>query len=195
MSRALRGRRAGSGDTRAHIIATARGMFAEHGFDGASLRGIARAAGVDPALIHHYFDSKDELFAACIELPADPAQVLAGVVRCPVPERGEELVRTLLALWESPAQPALLALLRGAVGSRTQAALMREVLGRRIFALITTGMTEEDARLRASLAASQVMGMVMARYVLRLEPLASANREEVVRLVAPTVQRYLDGPL
>ena len=195
MNRPLRGRRAGSGDTRAHIVATARLLFAEHGFDGASLRRIARDADVDPALIHHYFDNKEDLFAACIELPADPARVLADVARCPVPERGEELVRTLLALWESPAQPALLALLRGAVGSRTQAALMREVISRRVLTLITTGMDEEDARLRASLAASQIMGMVLARYVLRLEPLASADREDVVRLIAPTIQHYLSGTL
>lgn len=193
--RVLRGRRTGKEDTRSAIIQAARNLFADHGFEGTSLRQIARSANVDPALIHHYFDGKEGLFAACIELPADPAKVLAGVVAVPPDQRGEALLRALLRLWDSPAQPALLTLLRGAVGSKRQAALMREVFGRRILVLVTAGMNDDDTRLRGSLAASQIMGLMLARYVLKLEPLASQSHDELVLHVAPTIQRYLTGPL
>ncbi|WP_051478940.1 TetR family transcriptional regulator [Arthrobacter sp. H5] len=193
--RILRGRRAGKEDTRSAIIQAARSLFAEHGFEGTSLRQIARSANVDPALIHHYFDGKEGLFAACIELPADPATALAGVVAAPPDQRGEALLRAILGLWDSPAQPALLTLLRGAVGSKRQAELMREVFGRRILVLVTTGMDDDDTRLRGSLAASQIMGLMLARYVIKLEPLASLSHDELVRNLAPTVQRYLTGEL
>ncbi|MBE0008543.1 MULTISPECIES: TetR family transcriptional regulator [unclassified Arthrobacter] len=188
-----RGRRSGTSDTRGHIVSAARNLFALHGYDGVSLRHIARAASVDAALVHHYFDGKDDLFAACIDLPADPAEVLANVVSAAPEDRAEVLILTLLNLWESPAQAALLALVRGAVGSHTQAALVREVLRRRILNLVAAGL--DDADVRGALAASQLIGLMMARYVIKLDPLASATHEEVVRLVEPTIKRYLTGVL
>ncbi|WP_345890606.1 TetR family transcriptional regulator [Arthrobacter sp. 147(2020)] len=174
-------------------MSAARNLFALHGYDGVSLRHIARAASVDAALVHHYFDGKDDLFAACIDLPADPAEVLANVVSAAPEDRAEVLILTLLNLWESPAQAALLALVRGAVGSHTQAALVREVLRRRILNLVAAGL--DDADVRGALAASQLIGLMMARYVIKLDPLASATHEEVVRLVEPTIKRYLTGVL
>lgn len=189
-----RGRRSGTADTRGQIVSAARNLFALHGYDGVSLRHIARAASVDAALVHHYFDGKDDLFAACIDLPADPAEVLANVVSAAPENRAEVLIRALLNLWESPAQAALLALVRGAVGSHTQAALIREVLRRRILNLVAAGL-DGDADVRGALAASQLIGLMMARYVIKLEPLASATHEEVVRLVEPTIKRYLTGVL
>lgn len=195
--KAPRGRRQGASTSRNLILTSARGLFAEHGFAATSLREIARVAGVDPALVHHYFASKEELFDACVELPLDPAQVLAVVGATPPPERGEQIVRTLLELWDSPAQPALLALLRSAAGSHGHNALIREVFLTRILARATTGLPgdAQEVALRGSLMASQMFGVMFARYILRIEPLASASHDEVTALVAPTVQRYLTGPL
>lgn len=192
-----RGRRTGSPSTRELILASARALFAENGFEGTSLREIARDAGVDPGMVHHYFAGKEDLFTSCVELPANPDQVLAAVSILAPEDRGPAILRTLLVLWDSPAQPALLAMLRGAVGSKAQAALLREVLFRRILARAMAGLEDDGdgVRLRGSLLASQVMGLMMARYLLRLEPLASASHDEIVAVMGPTIQHYLTGSL
>ncbi|GAB3521963.1 TetR/AcrR family transcriptional regulator [Arthrobacter monumenti] len=197
MSRSRRGRRGGGGDTRGQILAAAQKLFAEQGYEGTSLRSIAREAEVDPALVHHYFDGKEALLAASVELPANPNEVLAGVAALPAAERGAALLRTLLALWDSPLQPALLTLVRSIIGSPPQSALMREVLRRRILNVIMAGLEydKDETQLRGELLVSQVFGLMVSRYVLKLEPLASLSSEEVVRLVSPTVQHYLTGDL
>jgi AcrR family transcriptional regulator len=192
-----RGRRAGETDSRDQILATARRLFAEHGFEGTSLRRIAREANVDPAMIHHFFSGKDELFALSVELPADPALVLAGLDRHDPAQRAEAVVRAVLGLWESPAQHALLAFLRGTIGSKAKTAMLREVASRTILARIMTNIPgpPEEVSLRGNLVATQLVGAVLVRYVIRLEPLASASQDEVVRLLAPTIQHYLTGDL
>ncbi|WP_314215222.1 TetR family transcriptional regulator [Pseudarthrobacter equi] len=192
-----RGRRGGSTASREHILKTARRMFADHGFEGTSLRQVARAAGVDPAMVHHFFSGKDELFALCVELPADPGQVLAGVADTDPGLRGELLVRAVLRLWEGPAQPGLLAFLRGTLGSKAKTAMLRDVVARTIISRAMAGIpgTADEVALRGSLVATQMVGLMMVRYVVRLEPLASAASEDVVRSVAPNVQRYLTGTL
>ncbi|WP_028266584.1 TetR/AcrR family transcriptional regulator [Arthrobacter sp. MA-N2] len=192
-----RGRRSGGGDSRELILATARRLFAEHGFDGTSLRQVAREAEVDPAMVHHFFKNKDELFAHCIELPADPEQVLAGVESLAPAQRSEAIVRAVLRLWESPAQHGLVAFVRGTIGSKAKTALLREMVSRTILSRITAGLpgTPAEARMRGNLIASQIVGLMLMRYVVRLEPLASASPDEVVRLVAPNVQHYLTGEL
>lgn len=192
-----RGRRSGPETSRELILLSARKLFSELGYDATSLRRIARGAGVDAAMVHHYFRDKDELFAACAELPADPRRVLAGVVSIDPAERGEAILHTLLQLWDSPAQPALLALVRSAISSTTQAALLREVLTRRIVTLALADLPGDAAssRLRGALLTSQIIGLMVSRYILKLEPLASAGHDEVAALVAPTLQRYLTGPL
>lgn len=192
-----RGRRGGAAESREHILDAARKLFAEHGFEGTSLRQVARAAGVDPGMVHHFFKGKDELFALSVELPADPEQVLAGVADSDPAQRAELIVRTVLRLWESPAQAGLLAFLRGTIGSKAKTALLRETVTRRVITRIMAAVpgTPEEVALRGSLVATQVVGLMMVRYVVRLEPLASAAPEDVVRLVAPAVQRYLTGPL
>lgn len=191
-----RGRRRGT-DTRDHILDAARRQFAEHGFEGTSLRQVARAAGVDPALIHHFFKGKDELFALSVELPADPEQVLEGVADSDPGQRAELIVRAVLRLWESPAQPSLVAFLRGTLGSKAKTALLREMVNRTVISRITVGIpgTPDVVALRGDLVATQMVGLMMVRYVVRLEPLASAGPEDVVRLIAPNVQRYLTGEL
>ncbi|MGO4385252.1 TetR/AcrR family transcriptional regulator [Specibacter sp. RAF43] len=192
-----RGRRAGPSTSRELILHSARALFAEHGYAATSLREIARDAAVDPAMVHHYFGGKEDLFNACVELPADPAQVLGGVSQTAPGERGEALLRALLTLWDSPAQPALLALLRGAASSKTQSALVRQVLLRRILTRATAGLPGDDDELllRGSLLASQLMGLMVSRYLLRLDPLASATHSELAALIGPTLQHYLTGPL
>lgn len=197
MSRSRRGRRGGGEDTRGHILAAAQRLFAEQGYEGTSLRSIAREAEVDPALVHHYFDGKEALLAASVELPANPREVLSGVAALPPAERGAALVRTLLALWDSPLQPALLTLVRSTIGSTSQSALMREVLRRRVLNVIMAGIEHDDheSQLRGELVVSQVFGLLVSRYVVKLEPLTSLSSEEVVRLVSPTVQHYLTGDL
>lgn len=192
-----RGRRSGTTASRDHILDAARRLFAEQGFEGTSLRQVARSAGVDPAMVHHFFSGKDELFALSVELPADPEQVLAGVVGSDPEQRGELVVRAVLRLWESPAQPGLVAFIRGTLGSKAKTTLLREMVTRTIISRIIAGLpgSPGELALRGNLVATQMVGLMMVRYVVRLEPLASAPAEEVVRLVAPNVQHYLTGRL
>ncbi|WP_104091404.1 TetR family transcriptional regulator [Arthrobacter sp. GMC3] len=193
----VRGRRQGRSTSRELILASARKLFAERGFTATSLREIARDAGVDPALVHHYFSGKDELFNACVELPADPGEVLADASKTPAAERGEALLRALLTLWDSSAQPALVALLRSATGSTPQSSLVRTVLFKRVLSQVLAGLpgNDDELALRGSLAASTVMGLMMARYLLRIQPLTSATHDELVAWFAPTLQNHLIGPL
>lgn len=192
-----RGRREGASESREHILATARRLFAEHGFDGTSLRQVAREAGVDPAMIHHFFKGKDELFALSVALPADPAQVLDGVDQQDPDHRAEAIVRAVLRLWESPAQHSLVAFIRGTIGSKAKTLLLREVVTRTIISRIMAGIPGPplEVALRGNLVATQMVGVMLVRYVVKLEPLASASPEDVVRLVAPNVQHYLTGEL
>ncbi|SEK48599.1 DNA-binding transcriptional regulator, AcrR family [Blastococcus sp. DSM 46786] len=177
------------------MLAAARAAFAERGFDGASIRAIATAAGVDPALVHHYFGSKDQLFLAAIEAPANPADFLPEVLAGGRDELGGNVVRMLLRVWDGPMQPAALALVRSAVGNEWTGKLLREFLVsqvlRRVVATLDATPAEREAR--GALVASQLIGLVVARYVLRVEPLASAAPEELVAAIGPTVQRYLTG--
>jgi hypothetical protein len=148
-------------------------------------------------MVHHFFRGKDELFAASVELPADPAEVLAGVEDLDPAARAEAIVRAVLRLWEGPAQHGLVAFVRGTIGSKAKTALMREMVNRTILSRIMAGVpgTAEEVRMRGNLVATQVVGLMLVRYVIRLEPLASAGRDEVVRLTAPNIQRYLTGDL
>ena len=177
------------------VLAAARAAFAERGFDGATIRGIAADAGVDPALVHHYFGSKDKLFLAAVEAPADPDELLPEVLAADRDALGAAVVRMALRVWDGPGRHGGLALLRSAVGSEWTAKLLREFLVSRVLRRVvaTLGFDPDERAARASLVASQLIGMVMVRYVLRLEPLASASPESVVAALGPTVQRYLTG--
>ena len=177
------------------MLAAAREAFAERGFDGASIRGIATAAGVDPALVHHYFGTKDQLFLAAVQAPADPEELLPEVLAGGPEELGRNLLGMFLRVWDGPARAGGLALVRSAVGSEWTAKLLREFLVAKVLRRVvaTLGFDPDERAARASLVASQLIGMVMVRYVLRLEPLASASPESVVAALGPTVQRYLTG--
>ena len=177
------------------MLAAARAAFAERGYDGASIRAIATAAGVDPALVHHYFGTKDALFLAAVEAPADPDDFLPAVLAAPPEALGAAVVRMVLHVWDGPARPGILALVRSAVNHEWSARLLREfVLARIIRRVIgTLDMPVAEREARGALVASQLIGLVMTRYVLKLEPLASAGPDDVVAAVGPTVQRYLTG--
>src|SRR3954451_24840521 len=189
------GRRPGNPDTREAVLAAARAAFAERGFDGATIRGIATAAGVDPALVHHYFGSKDKLFIAAVEAPVDRGEFLRDVLTSPPDELGATVVRLLLRLWDGPARPAGLALIRSAVGNEWSAKLLREFLVSQVLRRVmrTLDLSQAEREARGALVGSQLIGLVMARYVLKVEPLASASPASLVEAVGPTVQRYLTG--
>ena len=191
------GRRPGNQDTREAILTAAREAFAERGFDGASIRAIAAGAGVDPALVHHYFGNKDQLFLAAIEAPINPAELLDRVAAGDRADVGDRLVRTLLSVWDSPAGSAAIALVRSAVANDAMSTLVRQFIVNRLVrgAIVRMGVDRAEAPLRATLVASQMAGLVMVRYVLKAEPLASASPDAVAAAIGPTIQRYITGPI
>ncbi|MDG4814442.1 TetR family transcriptional regulator [Micromonospora carbonacea] len=191
------GRRPGNPGTRGAILDAARAAFAERGFDASSIRSIAAAAGVDPALVHHYFGGKDQLFLAAMGAPLDPGELLPRVLAGDPDGVGERLVRTFLGVWDSPAGVAAVALLRSAVSNEWTARLLREFLVTQVLRRILQHLDVDPAELplRGSLVASQLVGLALMRHVVRLEPVASAPAETLVAAVGPTVQRYLRGGL
>ena len=191
------GRRPGKQDTRTAIIEAARDAFAERGFDGATIRQIAAAAHVDPALVHHYFGTKNDLFLAVLELPVDPATLLEKAVTGDPAETGTRLVRAFITAWDSPVGTAGAALLRSAVSNATVARLFRDLVFGRIAGRLVAhlDLPPEEAPMRTALVASQMAGLATTRYLLQVEPLASAPPEVVVAAVGPTIQRYIDGEL
>jgi AcrR family transcriptional regulator len=177
------------------VLAAARAAFAEHGFTATTIRRIASAAGVDPALVHHYFGTKDALFVAAVGAPADPDEFLPEVLATPREEVGAAVVRTVLRVWDGPARTAGLALFRSAVGNEWTARLLREFLLSRVVGRVvgSLDLPAEEHEARGALVVSQLTGLLVTRYVFRFEPLASAPAPEVVAAVGPTVQRYLTG--
>ncbi|MFI7615963.1 TetR family transcriptional regulator [Nonomuraea terrae] len=183
------GRRPGSADTRGEILAAARRVFAEKGFDKATVRGIAREAEVDPALVHHYFDTKAGMFAAAMQLPITPQQILPLVVEGPREQLAERLVRLILRVTAAPeTREPLVALIRSAMTNEQAAAMFREFITNALLFQVADRL--EVPHLRIEAAFGQMIGVVLARYVLRLEPIASASEDELVELLAPTIQRY-----
>ena len=177
---------------RERILESARTQFAERGYDKASVRGIAKAAGVDPALVHHYFGTKDEVFAAAIEVSFEPALVVPAILGGPREAIGERLARFFIGVWENPVSRApLLAIVRSALTHEAAAKVLRTFVLRRLLERIAAELDVPDPRFRAELAASHMIGIVILRYVIEVEPLASADPEEIVAQVAPTLQRYL----
>lgn len=182
-------------DTRTRILEAARTEFAERGYDKTSVRGIARAAEVDAALVHHYFGTKDEVFAAAVELSFEPALVIPEVLGGPSEELGERMARFFIGVWENPVSRApLLAVLRSALTHEAAAKVLRTFVLRRMLERIATQLDVPDPAFRVELAASHLLGIALLRYVVQAEPLASADPEEIIATVAPTLQRYLgDG--
>jgi AcrR family transcriptional regulator len=190
------GRRPGPNRTRTAILDEARRAFAERGYEAVSIRAVARGAEVDPALVHRFFGSKEELFIAAMELPVSPSALVATLLVDGVDDLGERLVARLLAVFDDPRSFApFLALIRGAVSNEQAAAMLREFVTREILGRLAAAASPDAPALRASLAGSQVIGLAMARYVVGVPPLAGADPATVAACVGPTIQRYLTGPL
>ncbi|MFD0440400.1 TetR/AcrR family transcriptional regulator [Streptomyces chartreusis] len=188
--------RAESADTRDRILDAAREEFAERGYDKTSVRGIAKAAGVDSALVHHYFGTKEQVFEAAVEVALVPAlAVRDAVLEVPLDDVGESLTRFLFGLWENPVtRRPLLAIVRSAVNNEAAATVFRRLVSAQLLRRIAGEIDAPDAELRAELAAAQLVGVAMMRYVIKIEPIASADPEQIIARVAPVVQGHLTGP-
>jgi AcrR family transcriptional regulator len=186
-------RTAGEPSARERILSSARAEFAARGFDKASIRGIARAARVDPALVHHYFGSKEEVFEAAVENAFAPA--LAGpdeVAAADLDQAGERMVRFFFGLWENPAtREPLLAIVRSAVNNETAARIFRGLVSRHLVSRLAEAVPGPDPQQRVELAVAQLVGTVLLRYVVKIEPLASADPEELIARLTPVVQHHL----
>lgn len=203
-----RGRRPGGGDTRGEILAAARREFTAQGYDRTSLRGIARVAGVDPRLVHHYFDGKAALFAEVIALPVQPSTIVQQIAGGPLDTVGERLARTFFGVWDDPeGRQRFGALLRSVATHEGAARMVREFVGRELFGRLVAMIddrlrrdagappaTARERRVleqRAGLAAAQVIGLAFLRYLARHQPVVDASVDELVALIGPTLQRYL----
>ncbi|ART69658.1 TetR family transcriptional regulator [Mycobacterium dioxanotrophicus] len=190
------GRPPGPSDTRDRILASARELFARNGIDKTSIRAIATDAGVDPALVHHYYGTKTQLFAAAIHIPIDPMTVIGPLREVPVGQLGHTLPSILLPLWDSEMGKGLIATLRSILAGG-EISLLRTFLQDVIVAEVGPRVDNPpgSGRTRVQFVASQLFGVVLARYILELEPFKSLSVEQVVETIGPNLQRYLTGEL
>jgi AcrR family transcriptional regulator len=190
------GRPPGPSDTRDRILASARELFARNGIDKTSIRAIASAAGVDAALVHHYFGTKQQLFVAAVRIPIDPMLVIGPLRETPVDELGLKLPSLLLPLWDSEMGSGLIATLRSLLAGN-EVSLIRSFLQEVV--AVEVGKRVDDppgsGPIRVQFVASQLVGVVMARYILELEPFKSLPVQQVAETIAPNLQHYLTGDL
>lgn len=191
------GRTPGSPPNREAILAAATEYFGRHGYDRATIRGIAAEAGVDPALVHHYFGSKDQLLVSALQLPVNPREVVAELLAGGRENLGQNLLRRILAVWGSDwaGGGRLVGLIRASTSHDDAARIIREFFTREVIGRLADGLDVPQPRLRAALVGSQLIGLAMARFVIAIEPIASADPETLIGVYAPTLQRYLTGPL
>jgi AcrR family transcriptional regulator len=175
-------------------VRAALALFSAHGYEATSMRAIAKEAGVDPSLPRHYFPSKSALFVESLG-PLDQIEGNLGLITSgPVDRLGERMMGAFLAVWDSPELNARMRILvQSAAGTPEIAEIARGILFERLFLRVATSVGPEDAHARAAAALSQVIGLVVTRYILRVEPIASAPREEIIRRFAPNVQRLITG--
>jgi AcrR family transcriptional regulator len=188
------GRRPGTAGTRERILAAARHDFSKSGFDRTTIRAIAAEAKVDPALVLHYFESKDAIFREAVRFPVDPAEFIPALVAKGVDGLGDRLVRFFVDTWDSPAGSAMLGVIRSVVANDGAATLMREFVTREVLGRLAKAIEVDEPQLRASLAGAQLIGMAMLRYVVKVEPIASADADQIVAWLGPTIQRYFTDP-
>ncbi|RZS34305.1 TetR family transcriptional regulator [Herbihabitans rhizosphaerae] len=187
------GRRPGQTETRERILAAARKQFGERGYTGATIRSIAAEAEVNPALLHHFFGSKDQVFVEALQLPINPDIVVGVLTGGPREQAGERMVRLFLSLFASEqARQPVLAILRSATQNEQAARMMRGFLERVMLARVSEALG--ISTLRVSGMAGQIMGLMLLRYVVCAEPIASASEDEIVAMVAPVLQQYIDAP-
>jgi len=190
------GRRPGKPDTRHEILDAARREFAAAGYDGATIRGIASAADVDPALVMHYFGSKEQLFATSMDLPLNPPDLVREVASGGSEDFGERLIGTLVDIWDGVADRSpLVAALRTAMATGPIAESLRQYVAASIVGSFTQFLEGEDAAFRGALIGTQLAGFLIGRYIIEIEPLASADRETLMLAFGPTIQRYAFGDI
>lgn len=191
MSRRSRGPRPGGGDTRQEILEAARVLFAERGYDRTTVRAIGSAAGVDPALIHHYFGNKEGLFTASVSLPVDLPQRLPEAIAGDPAEAGASVARLFFTVWDDEeARASLIGQLRHTF-TTGEPPVIAGFITSAVLSKVAAAMDGDERELRAELVASHLPGVALLRYVVKLEPLASANTETIISMVAPRLQEYL----
>jgi len=190
------GRPRGASDTRERILTKARELFARNGIGNTSIRAIAAASDVDAALVHHYFGTKEQLFAAAVHIPIDPMQVIGPMREVPVDELGFVLPSLLLPLWDSEIGSGFIATLRSLLAGSDVGLIrsfLQDVISVEVGSRVDT--PPGSGRIRVQFVASQLVGVVMARYILELEPFKSLPVEQIAETIAPNLQRYLTGEL
>ncbi|TAN28767.1 MAG: TetR/AcrR family transcriptional regulator [Actinomycetota bacterium] len=186
------GRRPGAPETSEAILRAARRAFGDRGYEAATFRSIAEDAGVDPALLVHYFGSKEELFAAALNWPVHPVDIFGGLETSNTTEMAEMIVRRYLSMLDQPqVRDAILAMVRSAVSNERAARMLREFVTEEILAILGRITSASDSELRASMVASQLVGIAMLRHVVRLQALVEATTDEIAVLVAPAIAGYL----
>jgi AcrR family transcriptional regulator len=191
-----RGPKAKRGEVASRILAAARASFAANGYAGTTLRAVAADAGVDSALVPYYFSDKAGLLAACLELPDGFAEAVAAAAATPARGRGRALIEAMLSQWEDPAfTETFRSIILTAAHEPVAMERLRQVFAETILAAMSRNLEGDERYLRASLVASQIIGVAMTRYVWRVGALAELSNEEVVRYIAPTIQRYITGAL
>jgi AcrR family transcriptional regulator len=190
------GRPPGASDTRERILTRARELFARNGIHKTSVRAVAAAAGVDSALVHHYYGTKEQLFAAAVRIPIDPMEVIGPLRATPVEDIGYQLPLLLLPLWDSEAGKGFIAELRSLLAGN-DVSLIRSFLQEVIAVEVGSRVDNPPGSgiIRVQFVASQLVGVVMARYILELEPFKSLPAEQIAQTIAPNLQRYLTGDL
>lgn len=182
-------------ESRRRILDAARSAFARYGYDRATIRQIAVDARVDPAMVHYFFDTKPRLFAAAMALPTSPADNIASALQDGLPGLGARIVRQFVQVWDDAGSfEPLLALMRSAPTDDQSARMLREYIQREVLSQVVQAIGTADAALRVEFAGSQLIGLAFARYVVRIEPLASASPDTVAAWVGPTLQRYFTEP-
>jgi AcrR family transcriptional regulator len=180
----------------ARILLAAREAFAETGWAGTTIRAVAREADVDPALVYHYFGSKDGLLDAATNPPQRWLENVAKTWTTPVPELGSALLRLMLDAWaDDEIGPVLRAVLQTAAHEPSTREKLRRIVESSLMGVSQLGVDEHDRMVRSGLISSQIMGLAMMRYVWKIEPVASMSDDEVVAAVGPNLQRYIEGEL
>jgi AcrR family transcriptional regulator len=180
----------------ARILAAARASFAEHGYAGTTVRAVARAADVDPALVYHYYNSKENLLDAATTPPQSFLDQIVTAWQTPPAELGRQLVRQMLRNWQDPEhEPALRAVLQIAGNVPATREKLRLTIERSMMGPSAQALPEDERLLRSGLVAGQLMGLAFMRFIWKIEPLASMADDDIVALIAPTIQRYLDGDI
>ncbi|CRK58803.1 Transcriptional regulator, TetR family [Alloactinosynnema sp. L-07] len=191
-----RGRRPRGADTRAALLAAAREVFTEQGYDGATVRAIAGRAGVDAAMVNHWFGGKDKLFSeAVLQVPFNPNEIIAELMKGDIHDLGERIIRRFLTSWDEQGGGVFAALIRSVAAHEQVAHALRDFFTKHVFGQLAGTVAQDQPALRANLVASQLIGLGVTRYVAEFDPLATADVETLVAAIGPNVQRYLTGSL